>query len=54
MRRELDMFLEMPQSFFGKMFQYRETDDYDAVITRVEGNIDQLEALLKALKRAKN
>lgn len=53
MRRELEMFLEMPQGFFDKMFQYRETDDYDTVISRVEYNIEQLQTLLKALKRAK-
>jgi ParB/RepB/Spo0J family partition protein len=53
LRRELDMFLEMPQSFFDKMFQYREVDDYDAVINRVEDNINELQALLQALQRAK-
>jgi len=53
MKRELEMFLEMPQSFFDKMFQHRDDEDYDAVIRRMEGNVEQLQTLLKALRRAK-
>lgn len=53
MRRELEMLVEMPQSFFDKMFQYREGEDRDEVIARVESNIEQLQVLLKALRKAK-
>jgi len=52
-KRESETFLEMPQSFFDKMFQHRDADDCNAVIARTEKAIEQLQGLLAALRRTK-
>lgn len=53
MMRELEIFTEMPQSFFNKMFEFREEEDHVKIIERLEENIGSLEILLEATRRAK-
>ena len=53
LRRELEMLVEMPQSFFDTMLKFRDFDDCDVLIRRVESNVEQLHVVLGALNRAR-
>jgi hypothetical protein len=53
LRRELEIFNEMPQSFFDKMFQFRDDKDHVKVVESVQKSIKRIESLLTALNRAK-
>jgi len=52
-KRELEIFEGMPQSFIDKMFQFREEEDHDKIVVNIQNNIEKMESLLKAVKRAK-
>lgn len=53
MKRELEIFEEMPQEFFDKMFQFREQEDHNKVVASMQINIERAKSLLMAVKRAK-
>jgi len=53
MRRELEIFEEMPQSFFDKIFQFRDEEDHAKIIASLQGSIDRTKSLIMAVRRAK-
>lgn len=52
-RRELEVFDDMPQGYFDKMFQFRGDEDRDKIVASVGKSIERLRSLLATLKRAK-
>lgn len=52
-KRELEIFLSMPQTFFDKMFQFRDGEEHGSVIEKLEYDIEDLKSLLEAVKKAK-
>ncbi len=53
MRRELEVFTQLPQSFFDKMFQFRENEDHSKILLAMERNIEDLKILATAMMRVK-
>jgi ParB/RepB/Spo0J family partition protein len=53
LRRELGVFDEMPQTFFDKMFQFRDDEDHTKVVVSMQKSLDGARSLLAAIKRAK-
>jgi|SRR3989344_4624462 len=53
MRRELEVFTQLPQSFFDKMFQFREGEDHRQMLLAMERNIEDLRTLFTSVMRAK-
>jgi len=53
LRRELEIFDEMPQSYFDKMFQFRDDEDHVKVMTSIQKSIDMVQSLSTVIKRAK-
>lgn len=51
MKRELEIFDEMPQGFFDKMFQFRQEEDYTKIVITIENNIKRLKNLLLNINR---
>jgi ParB/RepB/Spo0J family partition protein len=52
-RRELEIFEEMPQNFFDKMFQFRDDEDHAKVLASMQKSVEGAKSLLSAIKRAK-
>lgn len=52
MCRELEIFEEMPRSFFEKMFQFRDKGDHERVVRKMEDAIEKAKFLLVTIKRA--
>jgi ParB family chromosome partitioning protein len=52
-RRELEIFEEMPQDFFDKMFQFREDEDWVKVSLAIELISDKVTSLKSGLARAR-
>ncbi len=52
-RRELEIFDEMPQNFFNKMFQFREDEDNTKIVASAQKAMDGFRSLLAAIRRAK-
>jgi len=52
-KRELEVFLSMPQTFFDRMFQSRDGEEHGNVVDKLEHDIEDLKALLEAVKKAK-
>jgi ParB/RepB/Spo0J family partition protein len=52
-RRELEIFDEMPQNFFDKMFQFRDDEDHAKVLASMQKASDGAKSLLAAIRRAK-
>jgi ParB family chromosome partitioning protein len=53
LRRELEIFTEMPQSFFDKMFQFRDDEDHAKVLASIQKSVEWSKSLLSAIEQAK-
>lgn len=52
-RRELEIFEEMPQSFFDRMFQFRDDEDHAKVLASMKNSVERAKSLLSSIKWAK-
>ncbi len=51
-RRELEIFDEMSQSFFNEMFQFRDKEDHIKIVANVQESFERIKSLLITVKRA--
>jgi len=52
MRRELEIFKEMQQSYFDKMFQFRDKEDHERIVEKIQEITDRIKSFLITIKRA--
>ena len=52
-KRELDIFLSMPQIYFDRMFLHRDSTEHQDIIKKLEHDCQELALLLETVKKAK-